>query len=319
MTLVTQITPITPSESIATNSSNAFERIGKVLDYIHTNLNTSLSLEDIAKRSCWSRWQLQRVFQAETGVTVANYVRDLKLSIAAEQLIDTSSRIIDIAVDLGFNSEVSFSRAFKQSFGISPSKYRKNGLRIGLRQPMVAPSQSKTPIERSGFIDIRVDSRDSFVIKGLNDKISGLFSLSPDFATKVPLLWQQLESKAKKHDINVAGVIGVIDITQASFDGANICYWAGVELSEAALLPLLPSLVSEELESLTVPKQTYAVVKHRGPISTLPKTLEWFILNWLPSAGYRGIDGYELEKYPEHYDPLSDNAEMEYWLPIEKA
>lgn len=69
---------------------------------------------------------------------------------------------------------------------------------------------------------------------------------------------------------------------------------------------------------LSVPKQTYAVVKHRGPVLNLPKTIEWFILSWLPNSGYRGVDGYELEIYPESYQPASANAEMEYWLPIEK-
>ena len=95
----------------------AFERISRVLAYIHANLSSTLSLEDIAKQSCWSRWQLQRVFQAETGLTVANYVRELKLSQAAEELLDSKERVIDIALGLGFNSEISFSRSFKQMFG----------------------------------------------------------------------------------------------------------------------------------------------------------------------------------------------------------
>ncbi|MCG6296505.1 GyrI-like domain-containing protein, partial [Vibrio vulnificus] len=51
----------------------------------------------------------------------------------------------------------------------------------------------------------------------------------------------------------------------------------------------------------------------------LPKTLEWFIIHWLPNSGYRGIDGYELEVYPTDYHPNSLNAEMEYWVPIQKV
>ncbi|CAK2423310.1 Helix-turn-helix protein [Vibrio crassostreae] len=94
----------------------AFDRISRVLAYIHANLSSALSLEDIAKQSCWSRWQLQRVFQAETGLTVANYVRELKLSQAAEELLDSKERVIDIALELGFNSShkksLSFGRAW---------------------------------------------------------------------------------------------------------------------------------------------------------------------------------------------------------------
>ncbi len=105
--------------------SISFERICKLLDYIHNHLDQPLTLDELAQQSCWSRWQLQRVFQSKTGLTVANYVRELKLSTAAETLLADSSRVIDIAVSLGFNSEISFSRAFKQHFGVSPRDYRK--------------------------------------------------------------------------------------------------------------------------------------------------------------------------------------------------
>ncbi|MCG6295747.1 GyrI-like domain-containing protein, partial [Vibrio vulnificus] len=68
-----------------------------------------------------------------------------------------------------------------------------------------------------------------------------------------------------------------------------------------------------------VPAQTYAVVKHRGPIALLPQTLAWFIFDWLPQSNYRGVDGFELERYPDGYDGTALNAEMEYWLPVEIA
>ncbi len=95
----------------------AFDRISRVLAYIHANLSSTLSLEDIAKQSCWSRWQLQRVFQAETGLTVANYVRELKLSQAAEELLDSKERVIDIALGLGFNSEISLAVHLSRCLG----------------------------------------------------------------------------------------------------------------------------------------------------------------------------------------------------------
>jgi AraC family transcriptional regulator len=82
---------------------------------------------------------------------------------------------------------------------------------------------------------------------------------------------------------------------------------------------MLPSIVSRNLSVLNVPRQTYAAVKHKGPIKTLPKTLRWFLLNWLPRSGYRGLDGYELEVYPDNYQADSESAEMEYWVPIIKV
>ncbi|WP_114635134.1 AraC family transcriptional regulator [Vibrio splendidus] len=298
----------------------AFGRISRVLTYIHSNLSSSLSLEDIATQSCWSRWQLQRVFQAETGLTVANYVRELKLSQAAEHLLDGKERVIDIALGLGFNSEISFSRSFKQMFGSSPSQYRKAGKRVGLRKPIqVSETASTSEKGALSFVEVRIDERESFLVKGMTSEISGLFSLTQDFAQKVPQLWSRLEGEVEIPDDNVLQFIGVVDLTQSCFDGTNIHYWAGVELQEGISIPQLPSIISERLEVLTVPKQTYAVVKHCGPIENLRHTLSWFVLNWMPSSGYRGVDGYELEVYPFAYQANASDAEMEYWVPIIKS
>ncbi|MBT9242266.1 MULTISPECIES: AraC family transcriptional regulator [Vibrio] len=298
----------------------AFGRISRVLTYIHSNLSSSLSLEDIATQSCWSRWQLQRVFQAETGLTVANYVRELKLSQAAEHLLDGKERVIDIALGLGFNSEISFSRSFKQMFGSSPSQYRKAGKRVGLRKPIqVSETASTSEKGALSFVEVRIDERESFLVKGMTSEISGLFSLTQDFAQKVPQLWSRLEGEVEIPDDNVLQFIGVVDLTQSCFDGTNIHYWAGVELQEGISIPQLPSIISERLEVLTVPKQTYAVVKHCGPIENLRHTLSWFVLNWMPSSGYRGVDGYELEVYPFAYQAHASDAEMEYWVPIIKS
>ncbi len=62
---------------------------------------------------------------------MAHYVRELKLSMAAEALLSTRLRVLDVALDYGLVSEVSFSRAFKKRLGCSPLAYRKRGLRLG--------------------------------------------------------------------------------------------------------------------------------------------------------------------------------------------
>ncbi|MEZ9651926.1 GyrI-like domain-containing protein [Vibrio lentus] len=283
----------------------AFDRISRVLAYIHANLSSTLSLEDIAKQSCWSRWQLQRVFQAETGLTVANYVRE---------------RVIDVALGLGFNSEISFSRSFKQMFGASPSQYRKAGKRVGLRKPIqVSETVSAEEKGALSFVEVRIDEKESFLVKGMTSEISGLFSLTQDFAEKVPQLWSRLEQEVTIPNDNVLQFIGVVDLTQSCFDGTNIHYWAGVELHDGISIPQLPSIISDKLKVLTIPKQTYAVVKHCGPIENLRHTFSWFVLNWLPNSGYRGVDGYELEVYPFGYQTHASDAEMEYWVPIIKS
>ncbi|EKO3945880.1 AraC family transcriptional regulator [Vibrio fluvialis] len=288
-----------------TRPSLSFNRLCKLLDYIHAHLDQPLSLDDLAQQSCWSRWQLQRVFQSETGLTVANYVRELKLSEAAENLIGGSERVIDIALANGFSSEISFSRAFRQHFGLSPRDYRKLGRRTGLRKPLQTTQRPPQVSQAPQLMQLRVESAESETFYGLATPIRGLLAAEPDFAEQVPSLWAQF-SPLIEHQATQP-LTGVIDVTAASGNDHALIYWA------TSAHPVSGA------DRVTVPAQTYAVVKHRGPIALLPQTLAWFIFDWLPQSNYRGVDGFELERYPNDYDGTALNAEMEYWLPVEIA
>ncbi|MGI9947290.1 AraC family transcriptional regulator [Vibrio hyugaensis] len=293
-------------------------RIQGVLDFIHNNLDSPLSVDDISKQSCWSRWQLQRVFQQQTGLSVANYVRELKLSYAAERLVSSKDRSLDIALEMGFASEHAFSRAFKQVFSVSPREYRKNQQLSGLRKPFTLRQLPETSQNDSHFIEVKIETKPAFYIKGLSQPISGLFSPDPDFHYKVPKLWLQLSLMAQPLEGQPIRHLGVIDVTNPHFDGSNLEYWAGYEMDTDALLHSVPSAVSENLDALFVPKQTYAVITHIGKASKLAQTLEWFIMRWLPFSNYRGVDGYELEIYPADYQADKEDAQMQYWLPVEQ-
>ena len=76
------------------------QRIFLLLKYIDKNLHRPLDVNLLAEISGWSRWQLQRVFSAHTGLSVAQYVRQLRLAIAAWKLLNTSDRQLDIALFL---------------------------------------------------------------------------------------------------------------------------------------------------------------------------------------------------------------------------
>ena len=288
-------------------------RICQLLDYINHHIQEPLSLELLAEKSCWSRWQLQRVFQYETGFTVASYIRQLKLSQAAQQLLNGRDRIIDIALATGFNSEISFTRAFKQHFGITPKTYRQKGLLTGVLQPLVLVQSKHKVAKPDKLTDVRIETLSSFTAWGLQGQMKGLLSAQPDFALIVPSLWQQLDAlggfdKAREN-------LGLIDVRSSDGEGNNLHYWALVSDQEnccdkAAGCP-------DAFAHVHVPTQTYAVLKHQGPVSDLSLSVEWFIFDWLPQSGYRGVDGVELERYPAHFAPIAEDAVMEYWLPIQ--
>ncbi len=201
-----------------------FTRIERVLDYIHTHLDQPLSLEQLAEQSCWSRWQLQRVFLHETGQTVAHYVRELKLSQAAEALLSSRQRVLDLALNHGFGSEVSFSRAFKQHFGCSPLAYRKRGLRLGLRTPLVrAPMPLASPPR---LVQVRSGEPAGFTCTA-SGEIRGLFAKAPDFQQTVPAIWGAWREAGGR--LSSSELLGVVDVSGA---GERLPYWAGVAAEE---------------------------------------------------------------------------------------
>lgn len=290
-------------------SNNSIDRIESVLDYIHHHLEKPLSVEELAHRFHWSRWQLQRVFNAQTGQSVAYYVRTLRLSRAAEALISTDMRQLDIALACGFDSEISFCRAFKQHFGCTAGDYRRRGLRSGLKTPIRRGTGPLPPEElNTRLLQIGVETREAFTIVGLSGQISGLSSPQPDFATKVPLLWHNFLATLPLQPERSR--LGVLEVSRSADNGRSFPYWAGIETD--------PSLDHNGLQVLRVPSQQYAVIPVQGPITALEKTLNWFISYWLPDSGYQGCYGYDLEVYHSGFQLDTDQVEMEYWVPIRR-
>lgn len=290
-------------------NNTRFHRIETILDYIEEHISEPLTVEVLSDLSRWSRWQLQRVFHNATGLSVAQYIRELRLSKAAEKLVASKDRHLDIALDCGFSSEVSFNRAFSQCFGCPPGEYRRRGVYTGVRTPIKMTKRMHDIYDFDPrFLQIRIETQPAFKIVGVNGAINGLLSDSPDFLTKVPQIWEQLRQAAQVSSLSHLSSIGIIDTSQVTSMNDSLIYWAGTEQAD--------ELSVENTFSLDIPEQKYAVIPHKGHISELHKTLNWVLHCWLPDSGYCGVNGYELERYGKHYDPVSPDAYMEFWLPV---
>ncbi|MCL9775170.1 helix-turn-helix domain-containing protein [Vibrio methylphosphonaticus] len=289
-------------------------RVEKVVEYINNNLDKPLTVAELASISCWSRWQLQRVFQEQTKQNIAQYVRQQKLSRAAEHLLSNESKITDIALEFGFNSEVSFSRAFKQLFSVSPRQYKQQGMLKGIRLPLVMSPE--LPLEQSASQVVRIETRTASTFFGVHAPIDTLYTINPQYSTQAARIWRQFTQATHGQRQDSEPVFGVIDTIHPLPD-TQLIYWASCEHTNLDSQQV--EYAKSHLDCLTVPEQTYAVITHVGPIANFPKTLEWVLNHWLPLSGFYGEEGYELERYPSHYNPLSSDACMEFWLPIRSA
>jgi len=101
------------------------EMIQQSLFYIETHLHEEIGLEEVASEALLSPYHYHRVFRNEVGMTVVDYIRNRRMSLASTSLRSTDAGILDIALACGFESQEAFTRAFRKCYGMPPGRFRK--------------------------------------------------------------------------------------------------------------------------------------------------------------------------------------------------
>lgn len=104
---------------------HAWEAIQNTVDYIEEHLQEEIHIEDLAQIASLSPFYYQRLFKRLVKKTVNEYIKLRRLARAIEELDTEQNRILDIAVKYGFSSHANFTRAFKETYGITPESYKK--------------------------------------------------------------------------------------------------------------------------------------------------------------------------------------------------
>lgn len=105
-------------------------RMKDALDLMERKMEEQLDIGEIAKVAYSSPFHFQRMFHMLTGVTVAEYIRKRKLTLAAQELAISSAKVLDVALKYGYDSPESFSKAFRKLHGITPSAAREPGAQL---------------------------------------------------------------------------------------------------------------------------------------------------------------------------------------------
>lgn len=111
------------------------DAVQRMQDYIEKHLSEKINFADIAKASLFSPWYARRLFLTFTGVTPAEYTRKLRLKQSALKLRDEDVKVLDVALDFGFESVDGYQRAFRKEFGCNPSEYAANPIPLQLFTP----------------------------------------------------------------------------------------------------------------------------------------------------------------------------------------
>jgi AraC-like DNA-binding protein len=114
----------TPRSQPAGIEASTVARITRVVRFIEHEQDVKCTLADFAGIAGLSPYHFLRVFVAATGVTPHQYLLRVRLRRAALSLASRREKVIDLALDCGFNDISNFNRAFRAEFGVSPRAYR---------------------------------------------------------------------------------------------------------------------------------------------------------------------------------------------------
>lgn len=109
---------------------HGIEKINEVIEYIETHLGESVSCGELARIALLSEYEFRRVFSFIIGTPVAEYIRRRKLSVAAEELKSSRGSVSEIGSKYGYDSASSFTRAFKETFGVSPQEAKDPSVKL---------------------------------------------------------------------------------------------------------------------------------------------------------------------------------------------
>lgn len=97
------------------------QSITKAIQYMENNLTNNISIEDVSDHVFASGSHFQRIFNVVTGITIGDYMRNRRLSLAGLDLLFEKSKVIDIAMRYQYDTPESFSKAFARFHGFPPS------------------------------------------------------------------------------------------------------------------------------------------------------------------------------------------------------
>ncbi|WP_026571531.1 MULTISPECIES: AraC family transcriptional regulator [Sediminibacillus] len=280
------------------------ESIQRAIDYMEDHLLEPINLEDVAKQAHVSAFHFQRTFAILTDISVGEYIRRRRLTLAAQELIQTSSKVIDLAYKYGYDTPEAFSKAFRRQHGISPSESRRLSEMLTIYNRLTIQVQLKG----ADPMKWRIVEMEGFSVAGMKRS----FSLTDDENLKeIPKLWNQVNNDGTDERLfrlnngPIKGVLGVC--VDNKNEKRTIDYWVATAFDGDP---------PQAFEQMNIPASKWAVFEVRGPMpGAMQKVWKRIFTEWFPTSGYKHAGTPELEVYSSD-DPARLDLYSEIWIPV---
>lgn len=232
------------------------EVLNRVLVHVQANLEEDLALGSLARLAGLSPFHFERQFSRLVGETVKQYTQRLRLERAAIRLLLHRSRVLDIALDCGFQGPETFTRAFRRRYGLSPRGYRQRGFP---RPPRPAP-----PPRTARPLDGAVTELSSTTLQSLEDLHLAFIRHTGPYEQVSETLWANLTTWARRHRIPEPFILLGI-----GHDAPGITAPDKLRFDAALRVPG-PLRTTGRIGYQLLTGRTFAVTTHVGPYDLLP-------------------------------------------------
>lgn len=267
-------------------------KFNKVFDYIDKHLDEELTLERLSQVACFSKYHFHRQFSAYTGIAVLKYVQLVRLKRASYRLVfNQQEKITNIALDARFENPESFSHAFKNTFGQTPSEFRDNPA----WQHWI--EQYKFPIrERRNNMEVKIVNCEPIKVAML--KHYGPPDLVND-SVKIFIDWRKTSGLSPVKSSKSFGIVyDNPDTTEPDQFKFGICG------SVTEDIPDNPQGVQSSL----IPGGRCAVVRHHGSHDRVGESIYPLYREWLPKSG-ESLRDFPL--YFHYLNLMPETAELD--------
>lgn len=281
-------------------------RLIAAVNYIDDNLQNDIQLSHIADVAGYSKFHFDRLFRYAVGEPLIEYVRKRKLTEASLELITTKKRIIEIALTYGFQSQQSFTTAFRKYFKTTPKQYRIAGHRLVLLEKSKLSQQKIDSIYPLTQHRVRHVIKPSFTVMGFE-------YYGTNQNNEIPLLWNRfLDVLNTLTDFKgCSSYLGLCDhVPDYDPEKSEFAYMACVEVNEP------PLQIPKGMIIKTIPKQEYMVFTHTGNSDALENTYQYIYGTYLFKSDFELVDAPDFEYYDDRFKPNSSTSEMDIYIPV---
>ena len=282
--------------------------IQSAINYVEEHLTEDIDYEEVAKTAACSSFYFQRIFGILCGISLGDYIRKRRLTLAGNELSASDVKVIDVAMKYGYDSPESFARAFSRFHGVTPSDAKKDGSMLNSFSRIYV----KITLTGGSVMNYKIIEKESFDII---EKVESHSVENNANAKSIPDFWTRSHADGT--------VKTLLDITTDRAFIFGICYGNVSENAKTfdysiAAVCSKDVAVPEGFRKNTIPARTWAIFECKGSMPNAIQEL-WhkIVAEFFPNSSYQPTCELDIEAYSDG-DMSKADYRSEIWIPVVK-